>query len=48
MFEGDIWFLFLGWMFVLSFGFNGLEYVVYDVWVIDCKMFVGDVFLGSL
>ncbi len=34
--------LFHGWMFASSPALNGLEHPVYDVWVLECKILVGD------
>ncbi|MBT5497292.1 MAG: DUF2155 domain-containing protein [Alphaproteobacteria bacterium] len=34
--------LFHGWMFASSPALNALEHPVYDVWVLECKVLVGD------
>jgi hypothetical protein len=34
--------LFTGWMFAASPGLHAVEHPVYDVWLIDCKLQMGD------
>ena len=34
--------LFTGWMFAASPGLHAVEHPVYDVWLVDCKMQMGD------
>jgi len=34
--------LFHGWMFASSPALNALEHPVYDVWVLECKVLVGE------
>lgn len=47
IFDCKICCIFIGWMFVDSFGFNVVEYLIYDVWLIGCKQKF-DVFLLDL
>jgi hypothetical protein len=34
--------IFTGWMFAASPGLNAVEHPVYDVWLVDCKMQMGE------
>ena len=34
--------LFTGWMFAASPGLNAIEHPVYDVWLVDCKLAMGE------
>ena len=34
--------LFTGWMFAASPGLHAVEHPVYDVWLVDCKMQMGE------
>lgn len=38
MLNNEVRCIFLGWMYVVSFGFYVVEYLVYDVWLINCKL----------
>lgn len=39
--------IFTGWMFAQSPGLHALEHPVYDVWLLNCKMPIGDTSSGS-
>jgi hypothetical protein len=34
--------IFTGWMFAASPGLNAVEHPVYDVWLVDCKVAMGE------
>ena len=42
-YEDESHWVFSGWMFAASPGFNAVEHAIYDVWLVDCQQGPPDV-----